>query len=111
MINELQNMLFFYYILDLQFNKALMNTLLDKTNFFYYTNTYFKYRQGLEIINFYVKDMDSFILYTNLKNPENVYKLNGILNIFRKSRSLFTRPYSIIVVDNDRVILRYKYLN
>ena len=80
-----------------------MNTLFDKTNFFYHTNTYFKHRQGLEIINFYVKGMDSYILYTNLKNPENVHHLNNILEVFRKSKNILTRPYTLIIVDNERV--------
>ncbi len=80
-----------------------MNILLDKTNFIYYTNTYFKYRQGLEIINFYVKDMDAYIIYTNLKNPENIYKLNNFLNVFRKAKSIISNPFTVVVVDNDRV--------
>lgn len=80
-----------------------MNVLLEKSNFIYYTNTYFKHRQGLEIINFYVKDMDAYILYTNLKNPENIYKLNNILNVFRKAKGLIAKPFTVIVVDNDRV--------
>jgi len=77
--------------------------LLEKTNFMFYTNTYFKYRQGLEIINFYVKDMDAYILYTNLKNPENVYELNNFINIFKKSKCLIKNPYTFIVVDNEKV--------
>ena len=88
-----------------------MNILLEKTNFIYYTNTYFKQRQGLEIFNLYVKDMDTYILYTNLKNPENIYKLNNMLNVFRKAKSIISNPFTLIVVDNDKVKILFLLFN
>jgi hypothetical protein len=80
-----------------------MSLLLNKGNFFYYTNNSMKYRQGLEVINFYNKEIDSFIYFTNLKNFDNVKKTKEILQIFKDNNKLLNKPFSFVIIDNEKV--------
>jgi hypothetical protein len=80
-----------------------MNLLLNKVNFFYYMNNSMKYKQALEVIDLYNKDFDSFIYFTNLKNFDNIKKTQKILQIFKDNNKLLKKPFSIIILDNEKV--------
>ena len=97
-----------FFLILVEFNKELMKILMENINFFYYSNNSFKYKQGLEIIDFYVKDMDSYIYYTNLKDPENIQKLKNIINSFIKSKEFISKPYTFVVLDNEKVKIIFK---
>jgi hypothetical protein len=66
-------------------------------------NNSMKYKQALEVIDLYNKDFDSFIYFTNLKNFDNIKKTQKILQIFKDNNKLLKKPFSIIILDNEKV--------
>jgi hypothetical protein len=82
----------------------VMKMLMNKTNFFYYSNHTFKTKQGLEILNLYFKDIPYYLFFTNLKIEENRNKLNEILAIMKDNFSNIKQNFAFVVVDNQKVI-------
>jgi hypothetical protein len=88
-----------------KFSLQLMKTLMQKTNFVYYSNHQFKTKQGLEILNLYFKDVPYYLLFSNLKIEKNREKLNEIINIFRENigAGKIDENFAFVVVDNEKV--------
>ena len=81
-----------------------MKMLTQKVNFMFYSNHGFKTKQGLEIFNLYFKDIQYYLLFTNLKVENNREKLNEIISIFKDNFNNIKENFAFVVVDNEKVI-------
>jgi hypothetical protein len=79
-----------------------LNKYLLNFGFFYYSNTAFKQKQGIEVFNLFFKDIPYFLYFTNLKDPKNRGKLSELMKVFLQHKNEFKEPFSFIVMDNDK---------
>ena len=83
-----------------------MKVLIDKMNFMYYTNSPFRQKQAIEILNLYFKDIPYYAFFTDLKYKENKDKLNEIYKYIKEEMlARDSKKFVFVVLDNIKVYL------